>query len=178
MGRQIPCVCCAAVQPDLQYPRAADVSVICFLGALAGAARLDERCRKRYHGSLFLGQPTRASWWPGRAHGDAKRADEKLVKMTGSGRKYRTTRSRLAAKGSSPALGAGRGPVNEGRGSYPWCCCGLGLGEVCGDQIHPVRQCLCPLAVPRRQLPQPFPSCMLLFSSFCAPDLARTCGCG
>lgn len=39
----------------------------------------------------------------------------------------------------------------------------LGLGEVCGGQIHPVRQCLCPLAVPRRELPQPFPSFMLLF---------------
>lgn len=72
--------------------------MICFLGALAGAVRLDERCREQYHGSMFLGQPTRASWWPGRAHGDAKRADEKLVEMTGSGRKYRTTRSRLAAR--------------------------------------------------------------------------------
>lgn len=159
----------------LQYPHAADVSVIWFLGALAGAARLDERCRKQHHGSMSLGQPTRASWWPGRAHGDAKRADEKLVEMTANGRKYRTTRSRLAAKRSSPPLGAGRGPVNEGRGSYPWCCCGLGLGEVCGgrDSIRSGNVCASPCCTPQKTAPAFFPSLLLLFSSFCAPDLAR-----
>lgn len=100
--------------------------------------------------------------------GTRKRADEKLVEMAGSRRKYRAMGSRLAAKGSSPPLGAGRGPVNEGRGSYPWCCCGLGLEEVCGGQpSQPCQACLCPLwctSVPRRKhdCPSLFPSHLLL----------------
>lgn len=119
---------------------------------------------------MFLGQPTRASWWPGRAHGDAKRADEKLVELTGSGRRCRAMSSRLAAKRSSPPLGAGRGPVNEGRGSYPWCCCGLGLGEVCGGRDP---SCWA-MSVPPCYTPQETaPACSPPSSSFSPPSAPR-----
>lgn len=123
------------------------------------------------------------AWLPGQGPmGEREKGPMRsLVKMTGSRRKRRAMGSRLAARRSSPAvrLGAGRGPVSEGRGSYPWCCCGLGLGEVCGGSDPPGQECLCPFGAfgpsPQKNCPSLFPSpyLLLLFSSFLrAPDLA------
>lgn len=91
--------------------------------------------------------------------------------MTGSGRRCRAMGSRLAAKRSSPPLGAGRGPVNEGRGSYPWCCCGLGLGEVCGGRDPSCwAMSVPPCYTPQETAPAfPPPS-----SSFSPPSAPRT----
>lgn len=66
-GRGRPCACDVLPCSPTAVPTSGGCLGDLLLGARAGAARLDERCRKQQHVGTAPRQPTRASWWPGRA---------------------------------------------------------------------------------------------------------------